>query len=271
VKAERRIRLDRLLAERGMFPSRERAQAAILAGHVAVDGRRVDKAGMLVTPDSAVEVLAPLHPYASRGGVKLAHALDTFGIDPAGWVVADVGASTGGFTDCWLQRGAHHVFCIDVGRGQLIPRLAGDPRVTVRDRLNARYLALEHVGGTPVDAASVDVSFIGLALVLPAVAGILRDGGTLVALVKPQFEVGPRHVGKGGIVRDPTWHRAVLERLIEMGPTLGLGPTGVTASPIRGQHGNREFLLHYVKGAAPVTLPVADVVKADGPGEGGTS
>jgi 23S rRNA (cytidine1920-2'-O)/16S rRNA (cytidine1409-2'-O)-methyltransferase len=259
-----RVRLDRALVDRGLYESRARAQAAILAGLVRVAGRVVDKPGLLIAADAPVEVVGPPHPYASRGGVKLAYALDRFGLDPTDWRVVDIGASTGGFTDCWLQRGARQVIAVDVGHGQLLPRLASDPRVVVRDRLNARYLRLEDVGGQPVDAASIDVSFIGLALIFPAVAGIVKCGGSVVALVKPQFEVGRGQVGKGGVVRDPDQHRRVLEHVTAAAAAAGLGAQGVVPSPIRGAGGNREFLLWLTRGSRPTALALDSVVRQAG-------
>jgi 23S rRNA (cytidine1920-2'-O)/16S rRNA (cytidine1409-2'-O)-methyltransferase len=257
-----RRRLDVLLVERGLSPSREQAQAAIMAGLVSVNGRRADKAGVSVAEDAVVQVKGPAHPYASRGGLKLEAALDAFQLVPTDWTVADIGASTGGFTDCWLQRGARRVFSVDVGRGQLVPRLAQDPRVTVLDRTNARRLTADDLGGAVLDGGSVDVSFIGLELVLPPLAALLRTGGSVVALVKPQFEVGPGQVGKGGIVRNPELHEAVLRRIATLGPTAGLGPEGVIPSPIRGQNGNREFLMWFVKGGEGRSLPISEAVHA---------
>lgn len=262
-----RVRLDRVLVDRGFYESRARAQAAILAGLVRVAGQVADKPGLLIPVDAPLEVVGPPHPYASRGGIKLAHALDRFGLDPTGWRVLDVGASTGGFTDCWLQHGACQVVAVDVGYGQLLPRLANDPRVVVRDRLNARYLKLEDVGGVPVDAASIDVSFIGLAHIFPAVGTVVKPGGSVVVLVKPQFEVGPRQVGKGGIVRDPAQHRRVLERVAAAAEAAGLGAQGVVPSPIRGARGNQEFLMWLVKGRPAAALSLDTVVREAEAGE----
>lgn len=247
-----RQRLDQLLVERGLADSRARAQALILAGKVRVgDGgsaRSDRKAGDLVQADVSLEVAEP-PPYVSRGGFKLAAALDAFGIDPAGLVCLDVGASTGGFTDVLLQRGAVRVHAVDVGRGQLAARIAGDPRVVVHDRVNARALTPESIGER-VDLAVVDVSFIALRLVLGPIASTLARGGTnapIVALVKPQFEVGRGGTDRG-IVRDPAAHRAVLERVVDDARLLGLGTRAVIASPVLGQEGNREFLAHLQAG-----------------------
>ncbi|MCL8207595.1 MAG: TlyA family RNA methyltransferase [Actinomycetia bacterium] len=258
--AARRERLDVALVRRGLCASRREAQAAILAGHVTVAGRRVDKPGTPVPEDAPLAVSGPAHPYASRGGLKLAAALDRFGLDPRDWAVIDVGASTGGFTDVWLRRGARRVVAVDVGRGQLLPRLAADPRVVVRDRTNARRLRLEDVGGEPADAASVDVSFIGLELVVPAVVACLKPGGHLLALVKPQFEVGRGRVGKGGVVRRPEDHAAVLARLVGAAGGWGVGVEGVMPSPVLGAEGNREFFLWARRGSPGRPVDVAEAV-----------
>jgi 23S rRNA (cytidine1920-2'-O)/16S rRNA (cytidine1409-2'-O)-methyltransferase len=226
------------MVERGLALSRERAQALILAGSVTVNGRRADRAATPVADGDEVGVLQPA-PYASRGGYKLAHALDTFGLDPTGRVALDAGASTGGFTDVLLQRGAARVYAVDVGYGQLDYRLRQDPRVVVMERTNLRLLASLP---EPVDLATLDLSFISLCLVLPAVAGLLAPGGRVVALVKPQFEVGKGQVGKGGVVRDPALHAAALGRFVACAKEHGLKLGGLTPSPIRGPAGNREFL-----------------------------
>ena len=239
-----KLRLDRLLVLRGLAPTREKAQAMILAGAVTVSGRRADKAGAPVAEDAEVEVAGPPHPYVSRGGVKLAAALDAFGIDPAGRVCLDVGASTGGFTDCLLQRGAARVYAVDVGHGQLDARLRADPRVVVREKVNARSLSRAEVL-EPVSLAAVDVSFISLRLVLPAVAALVEPGGAIVTLVKPQFEAGRREVPRGGVVRDEEVRRRVVEEVAAAGRALGLEVAGSIPSPIRGARGNEEFLLGF--------------------------
>jgi 23S rRNA (cytidine1920-2'-O)/16S rRNA (cytidine1409-2'-O)-methyltransferase len=237
-------RLDLLLVERGLADTRARAQALIMAGSVQVDGRVVDKAGAMVPEDAQITV-APALPYVSRGGLKLEAALDAFGIDVRGKVVADVGASTGGFTDCLLRRGAARVYAIDVGYGQLAWSLRRDPRVVVMERTNVRYLeALPEL----IDLVTIDVSFISLGLVLPVVARWLRETGEIVALVKPQFEVGKGEVGRGGVVRRPEQHRLVLERVAGWSRELGLRFDGVVPSPVLGPAGNREFLVHLVHG-----------------------
>jgi 23S rRNA (cytidine1920-2'-O)/16S rRNA (cytidine1409-2'-O)-methyltransferase len=249
-----RRRLDQLLVERGLAETRAKAQALILAGQVRTgegDGARTDrKAGDLVDATLRVSI-AERDPYVSRGGHKLAAALDAFSIDPSGMVCLDAGASTGGFTDVLLQRGAARVHALDVGRGQLAERLARDPRVVVHDRMNARNLGPQSLGD-PIDLAVIDVSFISLALVLGPVASTLRHapgppGSPIVALVKPQFEVG-RGGTDHGVVRDPAVHRAVVERVVEQAAALGLGARAVLASPILGPEGNREFLLHLQAG-----------------------
>jgi 23S rRNA (cytidine1920-2'-O)/16S rRNA (cytidine1409-2'-O)-methyltransferase len=235
-------RIDQLLVERGLAESREKAARLILAGDVMVDGRRVDKAGALVSTEAEIDVRGRA-PYVSRGGEKLVHALDYFKIDVRGKICADIGASTGGFTDCLLQRRAANVFAIDVGSGQLDAKLRKDPRVVVMEQMNARILD-PRLFPEPPEFAAVDVSFISLEKVLPAVFGLLGPGGQLVALVKPQFEVGRGAVGKGGVVRDPTQHQQVVARLARFSVLRGWHVLGVTASPLKGAKGNREFFLH---------------------------
>jgi 23S rRNA (cytidine1920-2'-O)/16S rRNA (cytidine1409-2'-O)-methyltransferase len=246
-----KTRLDELLVERGLAPSRTRAQALILAGQVRVgegDGARLDrKAGDLVAPDTTV-ALTERDPYVSRGGHKLAAALDAFGIDPAGRTCLDAGASTGGFTDVLLQRGAARVYAVDVGRGQLAETLRQDTRVVSLERTNARSLTASSLP-EPIDLAVIDVSFISLGLVLGPIASTLRPGpnAPMVALVKPQFEAG-RGRTDHGVVRDPAIHREVLEKIVAVAQALGLGARDVIASPILGPEGNREFLLHLQSG-----------------------
>jgi len=235
-------RLDLLLVARGLAPSRERAQSLILAGKVDVNGRRADKAGAATPVDVEIHVAGPEHPYVSRGGVKLAAALDAFGIDPAGQVCLDVGASTGGFTDCLLQRGAARVYAIDVGYGQLDAGLRQDPRVVVREKVNARTLTSEHVP-EPAALAVLDLSFISVRLVLPALLPLLAAGARIVVLVKPQFEAGRAEVGKGGIVRSESVRERVVSEIREFAQGLGLSVVGAVPSPIRGAKGNQEILL----------------------------
>jgi len=239
-----RTRLDLVLCARGLAPTREKAQALILAGAVSVDGRRVDKAGTPVDEAAEITVAGPPHPYVSRGGLKLAAALDAFGLDPAGLVCLDVGASTGGFTDCLLQRGASRVYAVDVGHGQLDAKIRSDPRVVVRERVNARLLSSEDVPER-VRLAAIDVSFISTRLILPAVVPLVEETGAIVVLVKPQFEAGRAEVGKGGIVRSEAVRLRVLGSVEEYGRDAGLGPIGSIPSPIRGAHGNEEFLLGF--------------------------
>lgn len=240
-----RVRLDEALVARGLADSRSRARALILAGDVRVNGVRVDRAGAPVRDADEVSLAEPAR-FVSRGGAKLDFALDRFGIEVGGKAVADFGASTGGFTDCLLQRGARRVYAVDVGYGQLAERLRSDARVVVLERTNARYLeALPE----PIDLVTIDVSFISLALVLPAAARVLKPDGECVPLVKPQFEAGPRDVGKGGVVRDAAVHRRVLREAIAAAAACGFGVLDAAASPLLGPAGNREFLLHLRRGA----------------------
>jgi len=234
-------RLDRLLVERGLAESREKAQALIMAGEVLVEGQKAVKPGHSVDDSSKIEVTGKA-PYVSRGGLKLAAALEGFAIDVTGKVVMDVGASTGGFTDCLLQHGAALVHAVDVGAGQLDWKIRTDPRVVVHDGINARHLRPEDIG-EPVDLITCDVSFISVTLILPAVTPILRPEGAMVILIKPQFEVGKGKVGKGGIVRSPELHREACAR-VEIA-VKGVGfKTSVMESPITGAEGNKEFLLY---------------------------
>lgn len=241
-------RLDVLLVEKGLATSRQQAQSLIMAGLVTVDGRRADKAGTTVASEADVQVERPEHPYVSRGGLKLEKALRTWNLDVTGKVALDVGASTGGFTHCLLLDGAARVYAIDVGYGQLDYRLRQDARVISKERVNARSLSAEDVP-EPVDIAVIDVSFISLSLVLPAVTPRLKDQADVVALVKPQFEAGRGQVGKGGVVRDPAVHRAVLERVAAFVPPAGLTLLDLTVSPIKGPSGNIEFLAWMSKDA----------------------
>jgi len=234
-------RLDRLLVERGLAPTREKAQALIMAGDVVVGGHKARKAGQPVEPDAVIEILAQ-PPFVSRGGLKLDAALTHFAIDPAGRVCLDVGASTGGFTDCLLQRGAARVHAVDVGSGQLDWKIRNHPRVVLHEKLNARYLRREDLG-EPIDLAVCDVSFISVTLILPAIKEVLQPAGEMVILVKPQFEVGKGQVGKGGIVRETELQQAACRRVNDAARRLGF-ETSLMESPILGAEGNREFLLH---------------------------
>ncbi|HLG74423.1 MAG TPA: TlyA family RNA methyltransferase [Chloroflexota bacterium] len=233
------MRLDVLLVERGLAPSRERARALILEGAVQVSGERHSKAGEAVAADAPVEVVGPPLPYVSRGGLKLARALEAFEVDPAGKVCLDVGASTGGFTDCLLQAGAARVYAVDVGYGQLDWKLRQDPRVVVLEKANIRNLT--ELPERP-ELATVDVSFISLTKVLEPVAALVAQEAPLIALVKPQFEAGPKAAPKG-VVRDPAVHRRVLEEVLACARELGWRARGLVPSPILGPAGNREFLL----------------------------
>jgi len=241
-------RLDVYLVEHGMAETRQKAQATVMSGVVYVNGQKVDKAGFGVAPDAKVEVRGNTLPYVSRGGLKLEKAMRTFALTLGGCVCADIGASTGGFTDCMLQNGAEKVYAVDVGYGQLDWRLRSDERVVCLERTNARYLTHEQIP-EELDFASIDVSFISLALILPAVNGLLRDGGHVACLVKPQFEAGREKVGKKGVVRDPAVHREVLEHFLRHAADSGFGVLDLTYSPIRGPEGNIEYLGYLEKGA----------------------
>ena len=232
------------MVEQGLAESRAKAQALILAGLVSVAGRRIDKAGTPIAEDTELTVAGRDHPWVSRGGLKLVHALDHFTLDPAGLVALDIGASTGGFTDVLLARSAARVHAVDVGRGQLAWKLRQDSRVVVHEGVNARYLSRAEIP-EPIDLVTCDASFIGLETVLPASLALTAEHAALVALIKPQFEAGPKEVGKGGVVRDPAMHRAVCERIsawLEAQP--GWRVVGITESPITGPAGNREFLIY---------------------------
>lgn len=240
----RKRRADLLLVERGLAESRARAQALVLAGAVVAGAARVDKPGALLDQDVPLRIKEGAAPrrYASRGALKLEKALEAFPVDPRGMVCADLGASTGGFTDLLLQRGAARVYAVDVGYGQLHARLRADPRVVVRERENARFLTAERLGER-VDLVTADLSFISLRLVLPAVKDLLRPGGAAILLVKPQFEVGRGEVGKGGVVRDDAKRRAALVSVERAARDLGFEPLGHVESPVAGPAGNREWLL----------------------------
>ncbi|HEY5616820.1 MAG TPA: TlyA family RNA methyltransferase [Vicinamibacterales bacterium] len=237
-----KVRLDELVVERGLAPSRERARALILAAQVSVDGRVLTKAGAQIERHAKLMLIAPDHPYVGRGGLKLAHALDTFGIAVAGRDALDIGASTGGFTDVLLQRGAARVVALDVGHGQLDWSLRNDPRVVVIEHFNARHLTLADLPGS-VDIVCIDVSFISLRQILPVVPPLLRPGADVVALAKPQFEVGRAEVGSG-VVREERLRARVIDEIRAAAAAVGLTTAAVTPSPITGQKGNVEFLLH---------------------------
>lgn len=241
-----RTRLDLLLTDRGLAPSRERARALILAGQVRVNGQTSTKAGTLVAADAEVSLDTPDHPYVSRGGVKLAHALDTFAVQVGGRPALDVGASTGGFTDVLLRRGVTSVIALDVGHGQLDWRLRTDPRVIVREKVNARSLTRDDVPHD-VGVVTIDVSFISLRHILPALPPFLLPSADVVVLVKPQFEAGRAEVGKGGLVTDPVVHAAVVAGVIDEAQKLGYTAVAQTPSPITGATGNQEFFVHLTR------------------------
>jgi 23S rRNA (cytidine1920-2'-O)/16S rRNA (cytidine1409-2'-O)-methyltransferase len=237
-------RADQLLVEQGLAESRAKAQALVLAGLVSSAGQPIAKPGDLLAPDAALALKGPDHPWVSRGGLKLVHALDHFRIAVEGRIAIDIGASTGGFTDVLLSRGAKRVYAVDVGHGQLAWKLRQDSRVVVHEKLNARYLTRAQIP-EPVDIISCDASFIGLATLLPAPLALAAEAGELVALVKPQFEAGRNQVGKGGVVRDPAIHRVVCEHVAAwIAAQPGWAVLDIVESPILGPKGNREFLLH---------------------------
>jgi 23S rRNA (cytidine1920-2'-O)/16S rRNA (cytidine1409-2'-O)-methyltransferase len=241
----RKQRLDTLLVEKGLAESREKARALILAGQVDVDGHGADKAGTMIDVTAEIRVTGPEHPWVSRGGIKLAAALDAFAIDATDRVALDIGASTGGFTDVWLQRGARHVIALDVGHSQLHWKVRSDPRVTVIEHTNARYLAPGDLPDRgPITRVSIDVSFISLKHIFPVLPALVARPTEIVALVKPQFEAGRRDVGKGGLVTDPAVHARVVLEVTAAAAEVGLKRVGLIDSPITGAHGNQEFLMH---------------------------
>ena len=242
----KRVRLDTLLVQRRLAASRDRARAMILAGQVRIDGTSSAKAGALVPVDREITLITPDHPYVGRGGVKLAHALETFGISVEGKETLDIGASTGGFTDVLLQRGAAHVVALDVGHGQLDWRLRNDPRVVTLERVNARSIHPDRLPSTlqHFDIVTIDVSFISLKQIVPVVPALLNPGADVLALVKPQFEAGRAEVSKKGLIHDPAVHARVVDEVSTAAHKVGLTAVAVTPSPITGMEGNREFFLH---------------------------
>ena len=238
-------RIDVLLVEQGYFESREKAKAALMAGLVLVNGEPIDKSGTKIPRTAPITVKGAPHPYVSRGGLKLEKAIRHFGIDMGGRVMLDIGSSTGGFTDCALQHGAAFVYAIDVGYNQLDWSLRRDERVRVMERTNFRYLQPEDLSGPKPDFATIDVSFISLQLILPPLAALLGNGAGVTALIKPQFVAGRENVGKSGVVRDPTVHEEVLERILGFAAQTGFALQGVTFSPITGGEGNIEFLAYW--------------------------
>ena len=243
---EMKQRLDILLTEKNFFDSRTRAQAMIMAGKILVDGQKIDKSGTLVSADAEIRVLGEEMPFVSRGGLKLQKALDAFKIVLSGKIAADVGASTGGFTDCMLQHGAKKVYAIDVGYGQLAWKLRSDVRVVNMERTNIRNVTRENFFDE-LDFVSIDVAFISLEKVLPVVFDVLKPSGEVVALIKPQFEAGREHVGKKGVVRDKKIHAAVIERVLNFAVEIGFEVRGLTFSPVKGPEGNIEYLAHFVR------------------------
>ena len=242
----KRQRLDTLLVDKGLVETREKARALIMAGQVDVDGHGAAKAGTMVAIDADVRVIGPDHPWVSRGGVKLAGALAAFGIEAAGCVAFDVGASTGGFTDVWLQHGARHVIALDVGHSQLHWKIRSDPRVSVIEHVNARHLKpgdLPDVGAA-ITRVSIDVSFISLRHIFPVLPALVAPGSEVIALVKPQFEAGRKDVGRGGLVKNSDVHGRVVEEVTAAAAEVGLRRVGLIESPITGAHGNQEFLMH---------------------------
>lgn len=253
-------RLDVLLTEKKLFDSRARAKAMIMAGKVLVNGQKVDKAGTLIAPDAQIRILGEEMPFVSRGGLKLQKALDVFKIDMVGRIAADVGASTGGFTDCMLQRGAKMVYAIDVGYGQLAWKLRSNVQVVNMERTNIRNVTRQDLYYGLPDFASIDVAFISLEKVLPVVYDLLKDSGEVVALIKPQFEAGREHVGKRGVVRDKKVHAAVIELVLTFAAEIGFGVVALDFSPVKGPEGNIEYLAHLIKDGASAVVEVSAVV-----------
>lgn len=253
-------RLDILLVKKGLMQSRERAKTTIMAGLVLVDGKKIDKAGTVVKENAELRILGNNLPYVSRGGLKLEKAIKEFGVSLQGKTTADIGASTGGFTDCMLQNGAIKVFAIDVGYGQLAWSLRQDERVVNMERTNVRNVTPMDIGEL-LDLASIDVAFISLEKVLPAVIGILKAQGEIVALIKPQFEAGKEKVGKKGVVRDPAVHEEVIYKVLAEAKELGLVPTALTFSPVKGPEGNIEYLVWLLKGNETASSVPDELVK----------
>jgi len=255
-------RLDVLLTEQGYADTRSKAQAIIMSGMVYVDGQKADKPGISYEETVQLEVRGETCPYVSRGGLKLEKALRDFGVKPEGYVCSDSGASTGGFTDCLLQQGAKKVFAIDVGYGQLDWKIRSDPRVVVMERTNIRYVTPEQLG-EPLDLSVIDVSFISLKIVLPAIKQLLKPTGQVLCLIKPQFEAGKEKVGKKGVVRDPATHKEVLDSFVALANELNFTILGLTFSPVKGPEGNIEFLGHLTLEQKPGIIPDTGAVVAD--------
>ena len=258
----KKIRLDQRVFELGLTESRERAKTTIMSGKVFVDGQRADKPGAQVSEDAKIELHGETLPFVSRGGYKLDKALKVFPVDPEGKICIDCGASTGGFTDVLLQHGARRVYAVDVGYGQLAWKLRQDPRVVNLERMNLRYIGKEQIP-EPLDLAVMDVSFISIRLILPAVQQLLKPDADLICLIKPQFEAGREHVGKKGVVRDRAVHEAVIRQILDFAQAHGLQALGLDYSPIRGPEGNIEYICHVKNREAPAAaLDVAAVVAA---------
>ncbi len=257
----KKVRLDQLVFERGLTPSRERARTSIMSGLVFVNGQRADKPGTAVSPESVVELRGEVCPYVSRGGYKLEKALRVFAVNPAGMTCLDSGASTGGFTDVLLQAGAKRVYAVDVGYGQLAWKIRSDARVVVHERTNIRYVTHALIP-EDIDLAVLDLSFISLRLVLPAVRGLLGEAGQVLCLVKPQFEAGKEKVGKKGVVRDRAVHLEVLETFLTDARAVGFVPLGLDYSPVRGPEGNIEYLAHLALSGTEGELDAGAVVAA---------
>ena len=255
-------RLDVLLTEQGYADTRSKAQAIIMSGNVYVDGQKADKPGISYEETVQLEVTGETCPYVSRGGLKLEKALRDFGVKPEGYVCSDSGASTGGFTDCLLQQGASKVFAIDVGYGQLDWKIRSDPRGVVMERTNIRYVTPEQLG-EPLDLSVIDVSFIGLEIVLPTIKTLLKPTGQVLCLIKPQFEAGKENVGKKGVVRDPKIHQMVLDNFVSLVHSLGFTILGLTFSPVKGPEGNIEFLGHLTLAECEGIEPNTAAVVAD--------
>lgn len=255
----KKVRLDQLVFDLGYTDSRERAKTTIMSGHVFVNGQRADKPGMPVAPDAAVEVRGDALPFVSRGGFKLDKALKVFPVDPDGKVCIDCGASTGGFTDVLLQHGAARVYAVDVGYGQLAWKLRNDERVINLERTNLRYVTEEQIP-EPADLAVMDVSFISIKLVLPAVKRLLKPDADLICLIKPQFEAGREEVGKKGVVRDERVHKEVVNGILQFAPTVGLSVMGLDFSPVKGPEGNIEYICYMKNGEYTAPAPDVDAV-----------
>ena len=258
----KKVRLDQLIFDLGYTESRERAKTTIMSGLVYVNGQKADKPGMPVDPEAKIEVRGEAIPFVSRGGFKLDKALKVFPVDPSGKTCIDCGASTGGFTDVLLQHGAAKVYAVDVGYGQLAWKLRTDPRVVNLERTNLRYISREQIP-EPLDLAVMDVSFISIRLVLPAVKELLKPGADYICLIKPQFEAGRDEVGKKGVVRDPIVHEEVVRGILDFAPTIGFSVMGLDYSPVKGPEGNIEYICHLKNGDyPPAEIDVSAVVKA---------